>query len=107
MQWVTRFCASLAAVFVVSLMSPVWLCAQSNSHLPSFGVCKPVSERTTEMGCWILVDQPVGRIDQGQIFWHLDVYPTRSTAEKAKGPRGTVIESLGKVWLLTIEKAGW
>jgi hypothetical protein len=28
-------------------------------------------------------------------------------AEKAKGPRGTVVESLGKVWLLTIEKAGW
>ena len=59
------------------------------------------------MGCWILVDQPVGRIEQAQIFWHLDVYPTRPEAEKAKGPRGTVVESLGKVWLLTIERAGW
>jgi len=49
----------------------------------------------------------VGRIEQGQVFWHLDVYPTRSEADKAKGPRGTVIEALGKVWLLTIEKAGW
>ena len=41
------------------------------------------------------------------MFWHLDVYPTRAAAEAAKGPRGTVVESLGKVWLLTIEKAGW
>lgn len=107
MKWIARYCAPMAAAIFVLLMSPIWLHAQSDSHLPSFGVCKPVSERTTEMGCWIMVDQPVGRIDQGQIFWHLDVYPTRSTAEKAKGPRGVIIEALGKEWLLTIEKAGW
>jgi len=81
--------------------------SQSNPPPLSFGVCKPVSERTAEVGCWILVDQPVGRIDQAQVFWHLDVYPTRPEAEKARGPRGIVVESLGKVWLLTIEKAGW
>jgi hypothetical protein len=40
-------------------------------------------------------------------FWHLDVYPTRAAAETAKGPRGTVIESLGKVWLFTIAEANW
>jgi|HubBroStandDraft_6_1064221.scaffolds.fasta_scaffold212588_1 hypothetical protein len=50
---------------------------------------------------------PLRRIEQAKIFWHLDVYPTRPEAEKAKGPRGTVVESLGKVRLLTIEKAGW
>jgi hypothetical protein len=37
----------------------------------------------------------------------LDIYATRPEAEKAKDPTGTVIESPGKVWLLTIEKAGW
>jgi hypothetical protein len=41
------------------------------------------------------------------VFWHLDVYPTRATAETTKGPRGTVIESLGKVWLFTIAEANW
>jgi hypothetical protein len=66
-----------------------------------------VSERTTELGCWILVDHPLGRIEQAAVFWYLDVYPTRPEAEKAGGPRGTIIESLGKIWLLTIEKAGW
>jgi quercetin dioxygenase-like cupin family protein len=42
-----------------------------------------------------------------QTFWHLDVYSTRAEAEAAKGPRGTVVESLGKIWLLTVEKEGW
>ena len=34
-------------------------------------------------------------------------YSTRTEAETAKGLRGTVVESLGKVWLLTIETASW
>jgi hypothetical protein len=95
------------ALAVMMLMTAISGRAQSNAQLPSFGVCKPVSERTTEVGCWILADQPIGQIEAPQIFWHLDVYPTRADAEKAKGPRGTVVEALGKVWLLTIEKAGW
>jgi hypothetical protein len=107
MRLTTRSCASSAAVILACFLTTISVSGQSDSQLHSFGVCKPVSERTTEVGCWILVDQPVGRIEQGQVSWHLDVYPTRPEAEKAKGPRGTVIESLGKVWLLTIEKAGW
>lgn len=71
------------------------------------GVCKPVSERTSDVGCWILAHQPIGRLAESRVFWHLDVYPTREAADAAKGPRGTVVESSGKVWLLTIEQAGW
>jgi len=106
-NWITRCGAPVASVVFVCLLTATSLSAQSNAPLPSFGICKPVSERTTEVGCWILADQPVGRAMQAEVFWHLDVYPTRSEAEKAKGPNGTVVESLGKVWLLTIQKAGW
>jgi quercetin dioxygenase-like cupin family protein len=107
MKCVARCCAPLASVILIWLPTAISLSAQSNAQLPSFGTCKPVNQRTTEVGCWILADQPVGRIEQAQVFWHLDAYPTRSEADKAKGPRGTVVESLGKVWLLTIEKAEW
>jgi quercetin dioxygenase-like cupin family protein len=69
--------------------------------------CKPVSQRTGELGCWIIADQPVGQLTKSEIFWYLDNYPTRTAAEAAKGPSGTVVESLGKVWLLTIERKGW
>lgn len=74
---------------------------------PAGGPCKYVSERTGEVGCWILAHEPVGPLTQSPVFWHLDAYPTRAAAEAAKGPRGTVAESLGKIWLLTIERAGW
>ena len=54
-----------------------------------------------------MTDTPVGRLDQPQVFWYLDVYPTRAAAEKAREAGGSVLESLGKVWLLTIGKPGW
>lgn len=71
------------------------------------GACNLVSERTSEIGCWIIAHEPLGPLTDSQTFWHLDTYSTRAAAQAAKGPRGTVVESFGKVWLFTIEKAGW
>ena len=73
------------------------------------GICRPVGERArpSDVGCWIVAHASVGELAQPQVFWHLDAYPTRAAAEAAKGPRGTVVESLGKVWLLSIEDKGW
>jgi quercetin dioxygenase-like cupin family protein len=70
-------------------------------------VCKPVSERTGEVGCWIMANTSLGLLPKERIFWHLYTYPTRAEAEVAKGSRGTVVESLGKVWLFTIDVEGW
>jgi quercetin dioxygenase-like cupin family protein len=41
------------------------------------------------------------------VFWHLDAYPTRAAAQADKGPQGTVFESFGKVWLMTVEDEKW
>jgi quercetin dioxygenase-like cupin family protein len=70
------------------------------------GLCRPVSERTNEVGCWIIAHESVGQLTDSPTFWYLDTYPTHAAAAAAKGPRGTVVESLGKVWLLTIGPAG-
>lgn len=70
-------------------------------------ICKPVSQRTGELGCWVTANANLGQLPQRPVFWHLDTYATRAEAEAAKSPRGTVVESLGKVWLLTIDVAGW
>lgn len=64
--------------------------------------CRPAAERTGELGCWIMADESVGQLTQKQVFWYLDVYPTRSAAVAAKDSQGTVLDSLGKIWLLTI-----
>jgi len=69
--------------------------------------CRPVSERAGEVGCWIIAHAPQGQLSQPAVFWHLDTYPARTEAEAAKGPRGTVVEALVKVWLFTIGEAGW
>jgi quercetin dioxygenase-like cupin family protein len=66
-----------------------------------------VSERTTETGCWITATTSIGQLPPQPIFWHLDTFPTRTDAEAARGSRGTVVESLGSIWLLTIDAAGW
>jgi hypothetical protein len=49
----------------------------------------------------------VGELAKARVFWHLDTYATRAAAEADKGPRGTVVESFGKVWLMTIEDEHW
>jgi hypothetical protein len=59
------------------------------------------------MGCWIIAAEPLGKLSQGPLFWHLDTYSTRAAAEAAKGPGGTVVEGLGKIWLFTIAGGGW
>src|SRR5262245_11738641 len=70
-------------------------------------ICRPVSQRSGELGCWITANAVLGKLPQQPSYWYLDTYSTRPAAEAAKGPRGTVVESLGKIWLLTIEAANW
>src|SRR5215208_1577241 len=49
-------------------------------------VCKPVAERNSELGCWIIAAEPVGNLSKSEAFWHLDVYLTSAAAKLAKTP---------------------
>lgn len=72
------------------------------------GTCVPVAERgSRELGCFITAREIFDKLPNVPLFWHLDAYPTRAAADAAKGPRGTIVESLGKIWLFTIAEAGW
>jgi quercetin dioxygenase-like cupin family protein len=77
--------------------------AQTNPGL----VCRPVAERTKELGCYIIATHPVGSFSSAQTYWHLDIFATKAAATAAKTDTGVVVESLGKIWLLTIENTGW
>ena len=57
--------------------------AQNAERIP----CRPVSERTGEMGCWIISAEPIVELPAGPLFWHLDTYSTLTEAEAAKGQR--------------------
>ncbi|SRR6266571_2698454 len=69
--------------------------------------CRPVAERTGDVGCWIMARQALGQLPQAPLYWHLDSYPTRAAAEADRGAHGTVVEAAGKVWLLTIAETAW
>jgi quercetin dioxygenase-like cupin family protein len=60
-----------------------------------------MSQKTSETGCWILASLPLGVLNEAS-YWTIEVFPTKELAERAKGPHGAVVESLGKIWLLTI-----
>ncbi len=91
----------VAALAVIAL-----LCNASSLHAQiGFTGCKPLAERTSEAGCWIIQSQPLGVLPKAPVFWSLDIYPTRIAAEAAKGPHSTVVEALDKIWLFTIDQA--
>src|SRR5258708_38142010 len=99
-----RVHSTLTAVLLT--VGAIAMCDQAFAKIAQMGICKPVSQRTEEVGCWIITNKALGQLPRGPIFWHLDTYPTRAAAEAATGPRGTAVEALGKIWLLTIETAG-
>jgi quercetin dioxygenase-like cupin family protein len=68
----------------------------------------PASNRTSDTGCYLLATEPLDALPAAQVFWHLYTYPTRVAAEVArKTSAGTVVESLGKIWLFRIADAEW
>jgi quercetin dioxygenase-like cupin family protein len=93
----------MARIYPVLVNVVLFLCCQQASAQ----ICRPVAERTGEAGCWIIAHQPVGQLTRPETFWHLDVYATRSEAEAAQTAGGAVVESLGRIWLLTIADPGW
>ena len=73
------------------------------AQVQSFGVCKPVAQRASDVGCWILVDQSVGRAAGPDVYWHLDTYPDSTQAERSRGANGVIIRALRQTWLMTID----
>ncbi len=72
------------------------------------GGCEtPASARTSEIGCYFVASEKLGALPVGAQYWHVYTFATRAAAEAAKGPRATVAESFGKVWLYTLAEQGW
>ena len=66
-----------------------------------------VSAQTAERGAGAIATTVLGVLPKVPLYWYLDTFPDRATAEAAIGARSAVAESFGKVWLFTIAEAGW
>ncbi len=95
-------CAMTSTMAALTLWSSA-LCAQTD------GTCISVSERAGRaLGCFITARAELGALSgQPALFWHLDTYPTVAAAAAAAGPRGTVVESLSRIWLFSIADSAY
>jgi quercetin dioxygenase-like cupin family protein len=55
----------------------------------------------------LLAHKQIPSLPASQVFWHLDRFPSRETAEGAVTPTGVVVEAFGSTWLFTLAKAEW
>jgi len=106
MTWIARPWRRWARTVAIALTG--LLSAAPLALAQTGGTCIPASERgARELGCFITARLVLDKLPEGPLFWHLDAYPTRAAADAARGPRGTTVESLGRIWLFTIAEAGW
>jgi len=77
----------------------------------AFGVCTPRSQRGERtIGCFIIAEQKLGRIEPNRVFWHVTRFDTPAAATAAKitaSVAGTVLDAFGATWLLTISGSAW
>jgi quercetin dioxygenase-like cupin family protein len=79
----------------------------SQDALAQGRACRPVADRTSEVGCWIMASVAIGAATSDRLFWHLDEFPSKGAADAAKTGKSVVLEALGKTWLFTIAEADW
>jgi quercetin dioxygenase-like cupin family protein len=86
------------------LVSPSLTRAQGS--LPLLTLCGP-GERRPEFGCSILASVSVPRFPDVPVFWHLDAYPSRASAEIHRTEASAVVEAHDQIWLLTVAPKDW
>ncbi len=95
-----RICMLASALLLVT--------PRTNVAQGVLGRCEtPVSERTSEFGCYLVSTLELGRLPASDVYWHLYTFPSISEANAHKGPRAIVAQSLGKVWTYTIAGKNW
>jgi quercetin dioxygenase-like cupin family protein len=100
--------AGLGVALAAAAIAAVASGAAQSEERDTWSTCAPVAERAGRaLGCYIVARQTLSQLPEGPLYWHLDVYPTRAAAEKAKGTAGTIVESYGEVWLFTVAGANW
>ncbi len=71
--------------------------------------CAAITEKRQDLGCYVVARQQLGALREGapDMFWHLDVFPTRAAAESARGRFATVVDAFDRSWLFTLAPREW
>jgi quercetin dioxygenase-like cupin family protein len=91
----------------IALLLALTASTQANAQA-SMRPCAPVAQRTDDPGpACFTAKESLGALTAGEYFWHLYTFPDVATADAAKLPHSTVVESLGKVWLFAVAPTNW
>lgn len=106
----------VVAVVVALALGPTASLAAAQAP-GAFGRCVPRAERAgrDDVGCFIITEQALGPVGPDSVYWHVTRVARRARARAAAaraaasghGPRSTVVEAYGDVWLLTIAGPRW
>ena len=98
----------LASFALLSAFATPTLAAQTPR---AFGTCVPIAERAGQnVGCFIITEQKLGRIDSARAFWHVSRFDTQQAAEAANRAatiKGTALDAYKTHWLLTVTDSNW
>ena len=69
----------------------------------AFGTCVPRGDaRADSVGCFIIVDSPVGTLDRAPVYWTVSKLRGRVSTIATQGGNSTLIDAFGSKWLMTI-----
>jgi quercetin dioxygenase-like cupin family protein len=97
---------ALGAV-IFTLTTDIGLAQLPGTRIPG-GCDVPVTQRTSDTGCYLTATLPLPPLPAEPIFWHVYSLPSRSAADAVeKQPASIVVESLGRTWLFAIGDEKW
>jgi quercetin dioxygenase-like cupin family protein len=89
----------LFCLFAVAAACPTAAVAQATTRQ-----CGAVEEAGP--AC-LLARKPLPALPAGAVFWHLDRFASKASADAAAVPTSVVVEAFGSVWLFTLAQAAW
>ena len=102
------FVALMLGAVVLVVGTDVGFAQLPGTRIP--GGCEvPVTQRTSDTGCYLTATLPLSSLLPGvPVYWHVYWYPARAAADAAgQRPASIVVESLGTTWLFAIADAEW
>jgi hypothetical protein len=75
--------------------------ASNSTHDRALFPCMENGLKTHNVGCQLLAKMQVSRFPEGPLFWHINKFPTRASAEAARGQAGLVVEAEGRFWVFS------
>jgi quercetin dioxygenase-like cupin family protein len=102
-----RFVALVLGAGVLVVGTRIGLAQLPGTRIPG-GCDVPVTQRTSDTGCYLTATLPLPRLPGVPVYWHVYSYPSRAAADAVgQRPASIVVESLGTTWLFAIGDAEW